>query len=425
MRPVWRALLAGLVTVVAAPAEVYTAGLMALYGTFDPQDPAAARPQVRRDERYPWYYQVPADWRLGDLQLRARSEAPWPAEVLQQVNHDSMLVCWVGLLFVPRAGGYEFQLLADDFAALSLDERDILQHTRGFVARGQRGLVAVPPSTVRLELTAGMHPFSLLYANLGRVSGVFLRWRRPGEERFSPIPPEFVVHDPALEPSFRPPTAFTQGPKLLGSGTAFVVHPDGWLLTCHHVVDGAGHPSVRIGEVEWPATVVAQSAQYDLALLKIGAAGLAAIPLADVSSVKRQDEVLCFGYPLADLLGLDLSSENGRITALRNLDGRRTLQTNAPIKPGNSGGPMVNLRGEAVGVVSARLEVDGATEGVAFSVPIDYAAALLRRIPDFEPKFGGGAADLTPAEVDAKVSGAVFPVLVREQPVAAPATAPP
>jgi serine protease Do len=172
---------------------------------------------------------------------------------------------------------------------------------------------------------------------------------------------------------------------------------------------------VLIDGEEYPATVVSTDARRDLALLKIDARELPVMPLADVSKASRQDEVLCFGYPLADLLGLDLSVENGRITSIRKTGGELRLQTNAPVKPGNSGGPMVNLRGEALGIISERIEIDGAPEGVAFAVPIDLASVLLQKIPDFQPVWGGGEEGLDAGEVDRKVSGAVFPILVRQK----------
>ncbi|NUQ00857.1 MAG: trypsin-like peptidase domain-containing protein [Armatimonadetes bacterium] len=397
-----------------APAQVYRSGLKAQYATVNPDDGSLAH-LVGRIDPYPWFYQTPWDFEVGEFRLRTRSEYPWPDEVRQRVDLRSMLAMWNGFLFVPKSGRYRFQVLADDLALLLIDDQEVVKHYNGFFTRTRRGYQGNPPTVGELSLAPGMHRLSLLYGNTGAISGIFFRWQRPGEEQFSAIPGESLLHDPNADSQLKAPAELRHGPRLIGSGSGFVVHPDGWLLSCHHVVSGPGFVSVKLGDEEVQAEVVVTDARHDLALLKIDRQGLAAVRLADIKAVKRQDEVLCFGYPLADVLGFDLSVENGRITAIRNADGARALQTNAPIKPGNSGGPMVSLRGEVVGVVNARLEIDGATEGVAFAVPIDYAAPLLGRIPEFSPSYGTAEAVLSPAEVDELLSAAVLPILVREE----------
>ncbi len=403
-----------------ASAQVYRAGLTGLYVTIDPRDPDHLIPGVTRVDPYPWFYQVPRDLRSGDITMRRSSEYPWPQEVAEKVDLRSMLVVWNGFLFVPRAGSYGFQLLADDMALLAIDGRPVLSHMQGFFVRARRGWSVASPTVATIELPAGMHQVELVYANVGDISGVFLRWQRPGDEGFGVIPAESLLHAPNARQTAKRPAEFGRGPKLIGSGTGFVVHPDGWVLTCHHVVSGEGYPSLLVGGDEVPAEIVATDAGHDLALLKAARGELTPVRLGEAKSVARQMEVLCFGYPLADLLGLDLSTENGRITAVRERDGQTTFQTNAPVKPGNSGGPMVNLRGEVLGVVNARLEVDGNNEGVAFAVPISYAVGLLKRIPEFTPKFGGAAGELSPAEVDQLVSPSVLPVLMRQERAEAP-----
>lgn len=406
----WPLALAAVLLAGAARAQVYQPGLNGFYVSFDPENPTNLQPGCRRVDAYPWFYMTAREFTVQDISLKRESEFPWPQQVFETVDYTRMMALWSGYLFVPRAGLYEFQLLADDMAVLSLDQQPVVEHVTGFLSRTRRGWAINEPTTARVRLTAGFHQFELFFGSLGPTGGIFLRWREPGADRFTIIPAESLLHDPNEDKRIERPGQF--GRQVLGSGTGFVVHPDGWLLTCHHVVTGAGRPLVRVGDKELPAEVVAADARRDLALLKIAAEGLVALPLADPEQVRRQDEVLCFGYPLADVLGLELSTEDGRITAIRTQNGARAFQTNAPVKPGNSGGPMVNLKGQVIGVVNARLEIEGQTQDVAFAVPIDYARALLARIPNWAPAAGGDET-LTPAEVDQRVSPAVLPILIR------------
>ena len=410
--------LAGLLLLMAAApswAQLYKPGLDAIYLQFDPADPANSKIACERVDAYPWFYFVTQEMQAGDYRLTRPPEYPWPQEVLDGVDIRFLVARWTGYLFVPQAGRYAFEMLADDIGLLEIDETDVLEHVTGFYRRTRRGIQPSQPTVAETDLASGFHKITIFYLNEGLTSGIFLRWKRPGDEGFTIIPAHSLVHDPDENKALELPPEFRGGEPVLGSGTGFAVAPDGWVLTCHHVVSGPGDASVLVAGEEYPATVVSTDARRDLALLKIDATDLPVIPLADVAKASRQDEVLCFGYPLADLLGLDLSVENGRITSIRKSGGELRLQTNAPVKPGNSGGPMVNLRGEALGVISERIEIDGAPEGVAFAVPIDLAAVLLQKIPDFQAVWGGGEDGLDAGEVDRKVSGAVFPILVRQK----------
>ncbi len=409
----WLLMVVAQMGLTAAPAAVYRAGLSATYAQFDPNNPEQVTAVVNRVDAYPWFYTVPVDLEVNGYSLTRQTDHPWPDDVRAKIDPRIMIVRWSGFLFAPTAGTYRFELLADDLGMLLLDDREIVSHEGPLVARRGRRLVGTRPTVGTVELTAGMHRFELRYGNVGSMAGIFLRWQPPNQKEIGVIPAEYLLHDPTAKEK-APGEGMRKPPKLLGSGSGFVVHADGWLLTCHHVVAGGGYPSVLANGREVAAEVVASDARLDLALLRTSLRGLRPVALADVKDLKRQDEVLCFGFPLADVLGLDLSTENGRITALREKDGIRAIQTNAPVKPGNSGGPLVNLRAEVVGVVNARLEIHGAPEGVAFAVPIDYAATLLQKIPGFRASFGGTGPDLKPGDVDQRVSPSVLPVLLRK-----------
>jgi formylglycine-generating enzyme required for sulfatase activity len=159
-----------------------------------------------------------------------------------------------------------------------------------------------------------------------------------------------------------------------GSGTAFVVSPDGYLLTCHHVVEDADKVEVTIGEKTYAATVLGVDARNDVALLKVEAKGLTALPLGNSNVVAIGLEVRACGFPLTSVLGDGIKVTRGTIAGIGMDGARKDFQIDAAVNPGNSGGPLVNMRGEVVGVVYARLE----SAAVGFAVPINYAKELLR-----------------------------------------------
>ena len=161
-----------------------------------------------------------------------------------------------------------------------------------------------------------------------------------------------------------------------GTGTAFVVHPDGYLLTCHHVTDGAVSIEVSLGGQTYPATLIVDDAEHDLALIHIDANRLPILPLADSAAVELGEEVRAIGYPLSSILGENIKATRGTIAGINEEDGHTVFQIDAAINPGNSGGPLVNEQGEVVGVIYAKL-VDNVASSVGFATPIDAAKSLL------------------------------------------------
>jgi S1-C subfamily serine protease len=161
-----------------------------------------------------------------------------------------------------------------------------------------------------------------------------------------------------------------------GTGTAFAVHPDGFLVTCAHCVDDASKIDIAIGGKTYPARVLAVDQSNDLALIKIDARGLPVVPLADSESVEVGLEVRAIGFPLASVLGDSLKATRGTVSGIEQRKGRKAFQIDASINPGNSGGPLVNEKGEVLGVNNAKL-FGTAVSNVAFTVPINYAKKLL------------------------------------------------
>lgn len=169
------------------------------------------------------------------------------------------------------------------------------------------------------------------------------------------------------------------GGTSLGSG--FIVSPDGYILTCAHVVDGAEEIVVRLTDRrEFRAKLVGADRRSDIALLKIDAGSLPQVIIGDPMRLAVGDWVLAIGSPF----GFDNSATSGIVSAKgRNLPSENYvpfIQTDVAINPGNSGGPLFNLKGEVVGVNSQIYSRTGVFMGVSFAIPIDIAMRIAQQI---------------------------------------------
>jgi len=172
------------------------------------------------------------------------------------------------------------------------------------------------------------------------------------------------------------------------TGTGVVLTADGEILTNAHVVEGATSVKIRFaGETEpRSAQVLASDPGNDLALLKIDATGLKPALFAQVGSVRVGDAVVAIGYAL-DLDG-GPSVTSGIVSALKRtiitdsgaLNG--LIQTDAPISSGNSGGPLVNMRGEVVGINTAvaRSDAGSAASNIGFSISVDELIPVIEQL---------------------------------------------
>jgi len=159
-----------------------------------------------------------------------------------------------------------------------------------------------------------------------------------------------------------------------GPGSGFVYDARGFLLTAAHVVEGAGEVVVRLPNRRPMLAVVAQTSRsMDVAALRVGEEGLPFIPLA-AGRPRVGEEVVVLGYPLGDVIGLDdITVTRGVVSRL--LVDQGLLQFDASVNPGNSGGPVLNGRGEAVGIVVRRIR--GAA-GINFAVLSEAARDVAR-----------------------------------------------
>lgn len=145
--------------------------------------------------------------------------------------------------------------------------------------------------------------------------------------------------------------------KGFATGTGFFVSSEGHFVTNFHVIDGATSVIAvnTSNNKKFPAQIVAIDPDNDIALLKIEAE-TTAIPISPVNEVAKGDDVIVLGYPLITLQGQEQKATFGRVNALSGImNDTRFMQIDAPIQPGNSGGPLLNSSGEVIGVVTATL----------------------------------------------------------------------
>ena len=171
-----------------------------------------------------------------------------------------------------------------------------------------------------------------------------------------------------------------------GMGSGFIFSSDGFVITNHHVVDGARHVVVRLpNRQEFDADIIGTDPRSDLAVLKIASDDLPVLRLADESALKVGQWVLAIGSPF----GLDFSVTAGIVSAVgRSLPTAAGdnyvpfIQTDVAINPGNSGGPLFNLEGEVIGVNSQIFTRSGGSIGLSFAIPSSVVRNVVAQIQE-------------------------------------------
>jgi hypothetical protein len=169
------------------------------------------------------------------------------------------------------------------------------------------------------------------------------------------------------------------------SGSGFIFHPDGYILTNDHVVAGSTEPVVILSNGHRvSAKLVATDPKKDLALLKIPGSNFPTLPIGESRKMSVMDSVLAMGYPMFSTIGYDVSAYDGKINAIRLTDQAPLLQIDANINPGNSGGPLLNDRGEVIGIVVAKINamqlaktMGAIPERINFAIPVDEARPMI------------------------------------------------
>ena len=168
-----------------------------------------------------------------------------------------------------------------------------------------------------------------------------------------------------------------------GLGSGVIVREDGYILTNQHVIDGAEDIRVELSDRRsLKARIVGSDAPSDLAVLKVDTAGLPAMRLGNSDQVRVGDVVLALGNPMGvgQTVTLGIVSAKGRATGLGDGSFEDFLQTDAPINQGNSGGPLVNTRGELVGINSQILSPSGGNIGIGFAIPANMARSVMEAL---------------------------------------------
>jgi serine protease Do len=165
-----------------------------------------------------------------------------------------------------------------------------------------------------------------------------------------------------------------EGPMMRGAGSGFIVSPDGYILTNAHVVAQADDVTVKLKDRrEFPAKVIGVDMRTDVAVIKIDAQDLPVVSIGDDRAVKTGEWVLAIGAPF----GLENTATAGIVSGTsRSVGGESSvpfIQTDVAVNPGNSGGPLFNLRGEVVGINSMIFSQSGGYMGISFAVPITVA----------------------------------------------------
>jgi serine protease Do len=157
-----------------------------------------------------------------------------------------------------------------------------------------------------------------------------------------------------------------------GIGSGFVISADGYVMTNAHVVDGADEVYVTLTDKrEFKAKVLGADARTDVALLKIEGADLPNLTIGDSDKIRVGEWVIAIGSPfnLENTVTAGIISAKSRDTG----DYLALIQSDVAVNPGNSGGPLINMRGEVIGINSQIATLSGGYNGISFAVPIDEA----------------------------------------------------
>lgn len=176
----------------------------------------------------------------------------------------------------------------------------------------------------------------------------------------------------------------------LGMGSGVIVSPNGYIITNNHVIDGAERLEVTLNDNrQFNATVIGADPHTDLALIKIDCDGLPVIPIGDSDNLAIGEWVLAVGNPfgLTSTVTAGIVSAKARsissVTHSRQMGIESYIQTDAAVNPGNSGGALVNLNGELVGINTAIYSQTGSYAGYSFAIPTSIVAKVMTDIKEY------------------------------------------
>jgi serine protease Do len=177
----------------------------------------------------------------------------------------------------------------------------------------------------------------------------------------------------------QPPEGGPRGQlRPFGLGSGFIVSADGFIVTNAHVVENAEVINIRLNDKrEFKAKVIGIDTRSDVAVVKIDATNLPTVKIGDISKLRVGEWVVAIGSPFgfANTVTAGIVSAKSRenLSGDANTDAVPFIQTDVAVNPGNSGGPLLNMRGEVIGINSQIFSRTGSFAGISFAIPIDYA----------------------------------------------------
>jgi hypothetical protein len=198
-----------------------------------------------------------------------------------------------------------------------------------------------------------------------------------------------------------PPEQGEPGSGNVSMGTGVVIGDGAFIVTCQHVIKGSKNVRVFAGSKEHACLVVHSDESADIAVLKLVEGRLPAAPInrmgADVG-----ESVFTMGFPNPEVQGTDLKLTDGSVSSLSGVRNDRTrMQITVPVQPGNSGGPLFNMKGQIIGIITSKLaaaralkETGSLPENVNYAVKATEWYSMLERVGCPDPVPGGGKASL-------------------------------
>ena len=229
---------------------------------------------------------------------------------------------------------------------------------------------------------------ALRKSTLGRVEqsfhNIFQLYKKKvvfiSTEKNISIPSNPFANDPNFQKFFGEQDLHKRTHKQTGLGTGFIISRNGYICTNYHVVAKVDRVTVRIADREYPAHVVGTDSITDLALLKVeNVRNLEPVFFGDSRKIRVGDWAIAIGNPF----GFEKSFTVGVVSAVRRQSelGNSYIQTDASINQGNSGGPLLNLDGEVIGVNRMIFSKSGGGSlGIGFSIPINMAKNVLEQL---------------------------------------------
>src|SRR5438874_1085191 len=237
--------------------------------------------------------------------------------------------------------------------------------------------VATPIPQPSLKATAELGDAFVGIADHVRPEVVFIRSQHVERAQDQRLPPGFEDFFPNLR----------RRPQVeQGSGSGFIVSPDGYILTNNHVVAGADKVTVKLYDKrEFTAKVVGTDPNTDVAVIKIDAQNLPAVQYGNSDSARVGEWVLAIGNPLEFNFTVTAGIVSAKGRVLYGLQQSRYsiqdfIQTDAAINPGNSGGPLVDIRGQVIGINAAIASETGYYAGYGFAIPINLARTVMDQL---------------------------------------------